>query len=302
MLRQLHRHSLWQGKHLPPVGVELDRTHPRAKDLLGLWIPRTPGLYGLVHNYPNGSAAVRMHDLSSHRRDAIYSRGPVANQTAGKWVVERDGPGFFLDQGQYGEFEVFPTRNADWNFQGAFTFMCRVRLNVLVTADSSQRVFVGRSDGAGALTTKWYWAWEGVDLGGGPNRVYFYVYENGGVNSRAFSTTTWNPNSTDLYTVAITRDLDKIFRFYVDGEQLGSTVTSTFVVPIPIDLELRWGHGEDFGANLGGTYLWMKAWERDLMPREVAAEHASPWDMVRLSLGVGGEYMNTRQVSFGSIV
>src|SRR3990167_5547713 len=289
MLRQLHRHSIWQGKHLPPAGVELDRTHPRAKDLLGLWVPHSPGLYGTVYDSP-GTAPVKMRDLSPHRRDGHFNRGPIGGQTPGKWVVDRAGPGFFLDGGQYGRFDVTPTRAADWNFQGAFTFMCRVRLNVLVTADGSARVFVGRSDGGGPLDTKWGWAWCEHDIlaAGTTHRIIFRMYENGGVAETVISTATWDPTVTDIYTVAVTRGVDKTFTFYLDGHPLGVTVSSTSIMPIPISTDLSWSFGEDFGFNLAGTFFWMKAWKRDLLPREVAAGHASPWEMLSWRLGISG--------------
>jgi len=230
-----------------------------------------------------------MRDLSPHRRDGHFNRGPIGGQTPGKWVVDRAGPGFFLDGGQYGRFEVAAKRATDWDFQGAFTFMCRIRLNVLITADGSARVFVGRTDGAGPLTTKWWWAWFEHDIGAGTAHcMIFRMYAFGGGNETVISTTTWDPTVTDIYTVAVTRGADKTFRFYLDGYPLGAAVSSTSIMPIPISTDLSWGFGEDFGFNLAGTFFWMKAWKRDLLPREVAAEHASPWEMLSWRLGISG--------------
>ena len=287
MLRQLHRHSIWQNASLPPVGVEVNLTHPRAKNLLGCWVPHAPGLRGAVYNSP-GSAPVLMRDLSVHRRDGQFNRGPIANQTDGKWVVDRAGSGFYLDGGDYGRFDVAAKRATDWDFVGAFTLMCRIRLNVLDTGNASNRVFVGRSDGAGGGSKKWWWAWtlNGYATVPAKRLLLYNVPQPTGEDPR--STVQWDPNTTDIYTMALTRDADKMLRFYVDGSQLGDSVTSTLPMSIPNDLDLSWGFGEDFGSNLAGTFFWMKAWARDLSPQEVLAEHRSPWEMLRLPMSTAG--------------
>lgn len=287
MNREQQRGSVWQGLNPPTPGVVLDKGHPRARGLLGFWWPGSRSFTGNSFARPN-SAAIRFPDLSGYNRPAVFDRGPFAQQSLGAFVSTPRGPGFEIgsDGGQYGNFGVSARSVTDWNFaNGEVTFMCSVSLRVLTTADRSFRCFVGRGDGAGATTSKWHWDWTGDP--GDPNyrKFSFLNYEFGGTADLIVCPVASSLTAGQFYTFAMTKTAAHLYTFYLDGAKVGSASgTANFV--IPSSTGLAWGTGEDFGVNILGTWLWMKAWNRALSDREVMAERWAPWAMLRLPYGV----------------
>lgn len=117
-----------------------------------------------------------------------------------------------------------------------FTIDFRVRWN----GTPGETGFIGQSNGGGSQP-KWgfYWNVSGLSA---TNKLYFL--DQNGSNS-VTATTTWLPSADTWYHVAIVRNGNNWY-FFVDGTQIGTTVSNSHTVQ-QVSSELRVGSdGEDY--------------------------------------------------------
>ena len=230
------------GRTKPPPGASLDRGHPLAQQMLGVWLAN------------EGSGRV-VRDLMNGRNGA-WSALPL-------WPNGKLGGPAMRFTGGINSVQI--ADNNLWDPLGDFTLLSWVYYSV-VSASFWLNSMIALDQGGGNQT-KWIFC---VDPAG-PG-TYFFYYSGA---SQSIRSAAWTPAANIWYQLAVTRR-GALWTLYRNGVFDGITVNAVSLANAAIPLTIGFAEAN----SLNGLVDHVMMWNRALSAVEISQLYQEPFAMI----------------------